>query len=416
MSHTYQPSNIKKDFLWNTIGTFLQNAMSPLLLVAITRMNGIDTSGIFSFAFSISIVLFAFGLWGGRAYQVSDIKKEFHHRSYIVARILLAIAMIVGAVLFVFANGYDQDKSTVIIVLVAFKAIESVADSIYGVIQVHNGLSFVGKSLIYKSILGFALFMLVNLYTHDIIFSSLAIMTVNLLFVLFYDARIARKFEDIRIRFGSIRMYTREAAVIIKRTSAIFAVTFLATFSINIPRFFIDKYDSDQIGYFGILAMPITLIALFMSFVLQPNMVQLSNMYGHGKYREFKKVITKVMGVTLGFGVVTAIGAFVFGVPLLNGVFGVDFSQHEIELMVMIIGGIANAFVAIFIVLLTIMRRFKALFYTLLFTNIALVATSAVLVQVYGILAGVLLFALANVVQVGILSGVYARILRKSSS
>lgn len=408
-------STLKKDYFWNTIGVFLQNATSPLLLIAITRINGIDTTGLFSFAFALSIVLFAFGLWGGRTYQVSDVKREFDHRSYIVARIILAVSMVAVAILFVLANGYDMYKSTVILVLVVYKAVESIADSIYGVLQVHNGLSYVGKSLLYKSVLGLTAFLVVDILTGNIILSSIAIVLVNVIFVALYDIHLARKLEDIRIKTNFMQVYVREAGAILKRTAVIFAVTFLATFSINIPRFFIDKYDSEQIGYFGILAMPITLIALFMSFILQPNMVQLTKMYGRGNYQEFKKVINKVMAVTLGFGVVVAIGTLVVGVPLLNTIFGVDFSQHKTELMIMIIGGIANAFVAIFIVLLTIMRKFKAQFYTLLCTNLLLVVVSSILVQGYGILAGVSLFALANIVQTIILMSVYSTILRKKS-
>jgi O-antigen/teichoic acid export membrane protein len=409
-------STLKKDYFWNTIGVFLQNATSPLLLVAITRINGIDTSGLFSFAFAVSIVLFAFGLWGGRTYQVSDIKREFDHRSYIFARIILGIAMVAAVTLFAFANNYDVYKSAILIVLVVYKAIESIADAIYGILQAHSGLSYVGKSLLYKTTLGLILFIFVDVLTGDIIMSSIAIVLVNVVFVMLYDIRLARKFEEIGIKSNLISFYVHEAGVILKRTVTIFAVTFLATFSINIPRFFIDKYDASQIGYFGVLAMPITLIALFMSFILQPNMVQLTKMYNREKYQEFKKVINRVMMVTLIFGVVVAVGTFIVGIPLLSVIFGVDFSGHKTELMIMIIGGIANAFVAIFIVLLTIMRRFKALFYNLLFTNLALVIASTILVQEYGMLAGVSLFALANIVQTVILEGVYYSILRRKSS
>lgn len=409
-------STLKKDYFWNTIGVFLQNGVTILLLVAITRINGIDTSGLFSYASAIAIVLFAFGLWGGRLYQVSDIKREFDHRSYIVARILLAIVMVLSAVLFSLANNYDAYKSTVIIVLVLYKAIESVADSIYGVLQVHNNLSYVGKSLLYKSALGLTLFIVVDILTGNIILSSLAVVFVNIIFVRFYDIRLAMKSENIRIGSSFVKTHVYEAVTILKRTITIFAVTFLATFSINIPRFFIDKYDNDQIGYFGIIAVPITLITLIMSFILQPNIVQLTKMYQARKYDNFKSIVNKIMVVTLGFGILVALGAFIVGIPLLNLIFGVDFSQHKTELMIMIIGGIANAFVAIFINVLTIMRRFKAQFYTLLVTNLVLVVMSVIFVQKYGILAGVSLFSLANIAQVAILARVYYIILQKNSS
>lgn len=79
--------NIKKDYLWNTIGVLAQNAISPLLLIVVTRLNGVDDSGLFSFAFSLALIFWAIGIWGGRTYQVSDVKHEFTPQSYIFVRI-----------------------------------------------------------------------------------------------------------------------------------------------------------------------------------------------------------------------------------------------------------------------------------------------------------------------------------------
>lgn len=402
----------QRDYVWNTLGVLFQNAISPLLLVAITRINGIDVSGLFSFASSVAIVLFAFGIWGGRTYQVSDVRREFQHRSYIAARILLAGLMILGAIIFSAANDYAFDKSAVIVVLVVFKAIESVADSIYGVIQVHSGLTSVGKSLFLKAAVGFGLFVVVDVLTHDILLSSLAIVLVNALFVIFYDIRLARKLEDIRPRVRNITSYLKDSTTIIKRTSAVFAVTFLATFSINIPRFFIDKYDSEQIGYFGIIAMPITLVALLMSFILQPNVVHITKLYARKKFREFMKVINSIAAITIGLGAVVVMGTLVAGVPALNWVFGVDFTNHNDELIIMVIGGVANAIVAIYINILTIIRRFKAQFYILLVTNIMLVAACTIVVRDYGMVGGVVLYAVVNILQMTLLTVAYRRIMR----
>jgi O-antigen/teichoic acid export membrane protein len=407
-------TTLKKDYIWNTVGVLLQNAISPLLLIAITRINGIEISGLFSYAFAISIMLFAFGLWGGRTYQVSDSKREFDHRSYIVARTLLAAGMIIAAIIFCLLNEYDPYKTGVIMILVVYKAIESIADSIYGVLQVHDNLRSAGKSLFYKSVLGLMLFIIVDIFTGNLILSSAAIVMINILFVIFYDIRLASKKEDLRIKINSLKYFSMQGLVILNRTVAIFAVTFLATFSINIPRFFIDRFDSNEIGYFGIIAVPITLIAVFMSFILQPNIIHLSTLFTNAQYHRFKKIIYNVMTVTVGFGFFVALTTYFIGVPLLNVFFGVDFALHKSELMVMILGGIANAIVAIYIIIFTIVRKFKALFYTLLITNAFLVLLSYVFVQQYGILGGVSLYALINILQVFILSIVYVNSLKNT--
>lgn len=406
-------NTLKKDYFWNTLGVLFQNGTTVLLLIAITRINGIETSGLFSFASALAIVLFAFGLWGGRLYQVSDIKREFDHRSYIVARVLLAIVMVVAGLIFSLVNGYDINKTTIIVILVLCKGIESIADAVYGVLQVNNGLSYAGKSLLYKALLSMLSFIAIDISTGNIILGSLAILLVNLAFIMLYDLRIAARYENIRIGLGRLGINIREAIITLKRTSPIFAVTFLTAFSINIPRYFIDKYDNPQIGYFGIIAVPITLIALVMSFILQPNIVQMTKMYGRSQYDKLNKIVTKIMQITFGFGLLAAVGIYLVGVPVLNAIFGIDFSHHKLELMIMVAGGIANAFVAIYINLLTIMRRFKALFYTLLFSNVALLGVSGYYVHAYGMLAGVSLFAIINILQVFMLANTYTSLLSK---
>lgn len=387
------------DYFWNTIGVLSQNAVSPLLLIFITRINGIADSGLFSFAFAVSIILFAFGLWGGRTYQVSDSKKEFDHRSYIVARVVLGVLMIVAALGFSLLNEYDSNKTLLIAILVIYKAIESIADAVFGVLQAHGKLSYVGKSLLYKSVGGLLLFILIDSLTHNIITSSISLILVNLVFLVFYDVRLAKHREELNIPVSRIFSFICDAVVILSRTWPILAITFLATFSINIPRFFIDKYDPSQIGYFGIIAVPITLIAVFMSFILQPNIVTLTKLYEKARYQAFNSLIKKIIGITLGFGVVVATMAYIVGVPVLNLIFGIDFSSHNNELMIMIVGGIANAVVAVFISIFTIIRKFKAQFYTLVATNFLLIALSQIFVQSYGMFGGAIVFSVVSIFQ-----------------
>lgn len=407
-------NNIKKDYLWNTIGVFAQNAISPLLLIAITRINGIYDSGLFSFAFSLAIIFWALGMWSGRTYQASDIRQDFAHRSYIMARLILAVVMLVGAAAFSFASNYDTAKTSIILVLVLFKAVESIADALYGILQVHGHLYISGKSLLYKAVGGFGVFIAIDLLTKNILLGSVGIVLVNLLVVFFYDIRNTKKLEDIHIKLAQVKHYAKNSIVILKRSSPVFAVLFLSMFSLNIPRYYIDQYHPEQLGYFGILAMPITLIALLMTFVLQPNVVHLSTFYEQRKYHEFHKTISKLVYITVYSGLLILLAAYVAGSPVLELVFGVNFSSYKASLMIIVAGGIINALVSILINILIIMRRFKYQFYILLTTNATLVVFSAIFVKQYGLLGGVILFVSVNIVQVLLLAMVYSRTLQRA--
>ena len=398
----------KKDYIWNSIGSFLQSAISPILLIVITRLNGVGDSGLFSFAMSLSVVFWAISLWGGRTYQVSDVKKEFSSGDYIVVRFISSLIVAVFSISFCILSGYDLIKTELIMVLVSFKILESIADSIYGVLQIHNKLYIVGISLTMKSVFGFMIFAIVDILTKNIVYGALSIFIVNIAVVIFYDIPLMKHVESV----GLTKKNIMQAGKIMKKTAEVFVVVFLTMFSLNIPRYFLDKYHYDQIGYFGIMAMPITLLTLFISFVLQPNVVNLSELLKKKKIKEFTKIVSKIDFITFTLGILFVISSYLIGVWVLNTVFGIDINNFRIDLTIMVIGAVANAFVSIYVNLLIILRRFKGQFYTLLVTNILAAVLSVYLIDRLAMLGSVLVFMIISFLQAIILLFIYKRSLK----
>lgn len=406
-------ANLRRDYIWNTIGVFAQNAISPLLLIVVTRVNGIFDSGIFSFAFSVSVVLWALGMWGGRTYQVSDVKNEFSHQSYVIVRFILGVVIIMAAVIFSLLNHYDLTKLCIILVLVLFKVVESIADAIYGILQVYDRLYVVGKSLLIKAIVGFGSFVAIDLVTHNIFFGCVGIVTANILVVLLYDIVKTRRFEHVIARLGELKPMIISSFRIIKRCAPIALIIFLTMFSLNIPRYFIDLYHPAQIGPFGIIAMPITLIALLITFILQPNITQLSKLFDKREYDVFNRMVNRLVGVSVVVGFLVLIGTYLIGVQALQLVFGIDFEAYRTALLIIVAGAIVNAVVTIYINILTIMRRFKAQFYILLATNVLLAVISIVVIRSYGLEGGVYLYSAINLIQMVMLFSIYKSLLAR---
>ena len=402
----------KKDYIWNSLGSLLQSAISPVLLIVITRLNGIEDSGLFSFALSLSVVFWAISLWGGRTYQASDVKREFCSGGYVAVRFAASLIVAVSAVVFCVLNGYNTTKTGLIMILVAFKILESIADSLYGVLQIHRKLYIAGISLTMKAILGFGVFIVVDIVTKNVMYGALAILLVNALIILLYDVLWVRRVEAIAMNKKFIKEYAGQAVVIMKRTSAVFVVVFLTMFSLNIPRYFLDKSHPDQIGYFGIMAMPITLLGLFISFIIQPNVVNLSELLVKGKLKEFARIVGKINQITFGMGVFLVVLSYLVGVWVLNIIFGINLNSFRLDLTIMVIGAAANAFVSIYVNLLIIMRRFKGQFYTLLLTDILAVVMSMCLIEQLAMLGSVLVFMLISFLQVALLLFIYKRSLK----
>lgn len=406
--------SIRKDYVWNTVGVIFQSLISPLLLIIVTRLNGIDQSGVFSFAFSISIIFLSFGLWGGRTYQVSDVRKRFSDKSYVFVRVLLACAMLLGAILFVLLNRYDIAKSGLLVGLVLMKASESIADAYYGVLQTNGRLYQTGISLTFKTILGFVIFAVIDTFTDNILLSTLGLITGYIAVLLLYDMPQASKFGQLMVTLGEIPSQLKESKNILRVCFPVFIIAFLSTFSLNIPRYFIDAYHNSDIGYYGIIAMPITLIALFIGFILQPNIVRLSRLYSDDYSRvAYGAQVIKILVSILGVGIVVILGAATVGVSILEFVFGKNFSDYYLALMLVVSGGVVSALVAVFINMLIVMRSFSAPMYTLLATNFLLLIGSYVFIPKFGINMAALQFLLVCCAQLLCIFIIYIDTIRK---
>ena len=201
--------------------------------------------------------------------------------------------------------------------------------------------------------------------------------------------------------------------MIMKRTSAVFVVVLLTMFSLNIPRYFIDMYYSDENTYFGIMAMPITLVLLLMTFILQPNIVYVSKLLDQKKINETKRVVTKVLTIVVLIGGIIIVCAWLVGADILAGVFGFNFSERKYQLVVMVAGGVVNAGVSVLINLLTIMRRFKEQLIIQVVTNVVLAVLSALLIPKWGLMASIWLFFVTVLAQFIWLTIVWKLNLRK---
>ena len=148
----------KKNVFWNILGTSVNAFVSFFLLIFVTRINGEDVAGIFSFAFSVSLIFNVIGVYYGRVYQVSDNSKNSDY-DYLVSKIIVCIIMMIVSILFVILNRYFIYKIIVILLLCLLKCIEAFSETLYAIIQKNEQLYKVGFSFFIKGMLCIIIFL-----------------------------------------------------------------------------------------------------------------------------------------------------------------------------------------------------------------------------------------------------------------
>jgi len=150
MEKTDERKEFLKNFIWNSLGTGINSFNSLFFLIIVTRINGLETAGIFSIAYATATILYTLAMYSGRLCQVTDIENKIKDKDYITNRALTCFIMLIGASCFLIIKRYSGFKTTVFALLAIFKGIEAFSDILYGVMQKNNLLYKSGMSLSLK--------------------------------------------------------------------------------------------------------------------------------------------------------------------------------------------------------------------------------------------------------------------------
>ena len=372
--------NMKKNFIWNTIGTTFNAFNSLFYMIIVTRINGIDDAGIFTFAFSLACLFYVIGVYSGRSYQVTEIEKDISDSDYFYTKILTCILMIIIAIIFCFINKYSFYKFLIIIFLVIYKALEAFSEFSYAVIQKEERLYQVGISMFIKSIVSLFLFFIFDILFQNLIVSCFLIIATNLFVILLYDIPSLKR-TKLKIK----KMERRKVVELLKKGFYAFGFTFLTLYVINASKYAIDGTLSDNYQtIFGIIIMPATVLILFSQYVIQPFVVKLKILLSQDLL-QFKKIVTKLIISILVIGMITILIAYMIGIPILNLLYGLKLDKYLNDLLIILVGSTCYAITNIISTALTTMRYTLNQLIIFIVTSILAFLLSKYLISNYGI-------------------------------
>lgn len=329
---------MRKNVIWNAIGTTFNSFNSLFFMIIVTRMNGIEQSGIFTMAFSLACLFCIFAGYEGRVYQVTDVKCEFSDKEYIIHRYLTSFIAVGITIGYCVIMGYDQQKFLITVFLCLMKILEMLADVYYGILQKNEKLYLVGQSMLLKSVLSLLLFFLIDLLTRNLIIVSASLALVWALVMIFYDIPNAKKCDY------SERYISKNVAKLFKSGFFAFSILFLSIYLVNASKYALDgRVDSALQAIYGIILMPATFLSLVVQYIIQPILNQIARLYNKGEKRSFNLLIGKVTIAMSVIGLLVTGVAWLLGIPVLNILYGVNINEYRIHLIVIIVGAVFYA-------------------------------------------------------------------------
>lgn len=342
-----------KNFIWNTLGTGLNAFTSLFFMIIVTRINGVDEAGVFSIAFSTATILYSFGIYAGRIYQVTELNKEISDKDFIASRIITSVLMIVFLLGFCIFRRYELDKVIIFLLLTIYKVLESFSDVIYGILQKHDKLDKVGKSLFMKSLLSICAFFILNILTKNVVISIIGMILICIIVIICYDFKKVYSYIDFKKK-----VKIKNVCDIFKKGFFIFAISFLGMYVLNAPKYAIDTYlASEYQTIFGIIVMPATVIGLVAQFLIYPYLNQIVELYKQRDLKRLKQLLFKIIAFVVVFGIVAALLGYLIGTQILGFVYGVDLSIYKLGLAIIIISAILYTIGTICSSILTTVRE-----------------------------------------------------------
>lgn len=371
-----------KNFIWNSLGTGINSFNSLFFLIIVTRVNDIQTAGIFSIAYATSTILYTLAMYSGRLCQVTDIENKISDKDYIANRVLTCLLMLLGGTGFLLIKQYTPFKTTIFALLAIFKGIEAFSDILYGVMQKNDLLYKAGQSLSLKGFIGIAVFLIVDLITRDLRIACFSVIVVNLAVLVIFDyILISRKLIN-----KESKVNVNNVLAILKSEFFVFVNSFAGIYILNAPKYAIDSFLTEDIqAIYGYIMMPATVMTLFTQFIVMPFLGKLKNLYENGKLKEIESMTFKIKLVVIAFGGFAVLAAFLLGPEFLGLVYGLDLRAYRMNLCVIIGSYIFYAISYINLVTLTTIRHTFVQFVIYIISMIIAFAGANILVKNFGI-------------------------------
>jgi len=401
-SPAIDPTNLRKNFIWNTIGATTSAFVSLFYMMIITRLNNIDDAGIFSFAFSTAGVFLIIGIYSGRTFQVTDKNKKTTDSDYFYMKFFTCIAMLIVGLLFCLLRGYTGEKFAVIMFLVIFRMLEAFAESIFAVIQKKDRLYQVGRSMFIKSLGSLVGFFIVDYLTRNVTLSCIMIIIAHLLPIIFYDLpRLAKT----GFQFG--KFDAQKVQYLLRIGFFTFGFTFLNLYVINAARYALDSATSDSIQtIYGIIAMPATVLSLIGQYLIQPFLTSFKKLFATDA-RAFQNLVFRLCLALSGVGIICVLAAWLLGIPVLELLYSIELDGSLFNLILIIIGGIFNALVMVVSTALVTMRHTGDQFWIYCVVSLAAFGISRALVSQNGITGACLSYMLSMLLLFLMYAGVF---------
>ena len=396
---------IRDGYLWNSASGMVNAVQSVIILIFITRFAGIEEAGVFSIAYAIGVLLQMFATYGVGNFQITDVREKYSFSDYFWNRsitVFVSLALLaLYCVLKALSGDYSAEKTLIVLLIGAWKLVDSTENVFYAMFQQKGRLDIGAKCYTIRMTASMILYC--ALLAAGIGFASSTVITVAFS-IAFAFILVKKKLHLFNVR---ILRPCKDTLLSLFRVCLPLCIgTTLANYIGNAPKYVIDQYMDDTAqAYFGYIMMPAFVILVLSNFIYQPVIRDFGVLWSEGKTREFLLKCVKMCAAIGGITALVLLGGYCLGIPVLSLIYGVDLDDYTAEFMVLLLGGGVYALASFMMIMLTTVRSGSIIAAGFAAGTVCALLSGKLLVELSGMMGASYLYLITNSVIFLLFSG-----------
>lgn len=311
------------------------------MLMVLAKIGSPAMVGQFTLGLAVTTPIVMFTNLQLRSVQVTDAKKEYCFSDYLGLRLISTTLALLVIGIISFLGGYRWETSVVIFLVGVAKAIESISDLFYGLIQQHERMERIAFSLMIKGPLSLLLLGMGVYRSGSIIWGVTGLVFAWTAMLFCYDIPNGALMLKHRLQMQP-RWHLPSLLKLVWLCLPLGLVMMLISLNSNIPRYFIEGYLGErELGIFAAIAYLMVAGGMLVSALGESSISRLAKYYSAQNMRAFCILLLQLVGIAGLLGGIGVLAALLGGREILSLIYQAEYGE-EINLFVwlMVAGGI----------------------------------------------------------------------------
>ncbi|KST63636.1 lipopolysaccharide biosynthesis protein [Mastigocoleus testarum] len=358
-----KPLTLRSNFSWTFAGNIVYVGCQWGMLVVLAKIGGPEMVGKFILGTAITAPVIEFANLQLRTVQATDADRQYIFDDYLGVRIISTGVALIFISVITFLIGYPWETTLVILLVGLAKALESISDIFYGLLQQHERMDRIATSMMIKGCLSLLLLGAGVYFSGSVLGGVVGLVIAWSLVLLAYDVRsgslmLCSNLEtQLNTALGKLRLailipsrwHWKSLRKLVRLALPLGFANMLITLNTNIPRYaVVGLLGVREVGVFAGIAYIMVAGKIVVRALGQSASPKLGKYYVAYNIKAFRKLIFQLAIVGILLGSVGVIIALFAGENILTLLYKPEYGQ-EADLFVLLMFAGAIDYVSSFL-------------------------------------------------------------------